>query len=209
VPLGPAETPADQNPTSLLASVLQQTEATIAGVGPEQAHLVTPCPDLDVTHLVDHMVGWASSFAARLHAQTFEGDPNSYRAGPHPAAAFHTAAESMLSAYRDDTEASGQMPPGFLMMEFLIHGWDLARATGQSTDFSPAAADEALAFAREMLAPEYRGPDKSFAFEVELGGAAGSVERLVAFSGRSPDWASPAATTKSAPSTATTTTRST
>ena len=209
MPPDPTETPTDQNPTSLLASVLQQTEGIIAGVGPEQADLATPCPDLDVAHLVDHMVGWAGSFAARLHAQTFEGDPNAYRAGPRPAAAFHTAAESMLSAYRDNTEASRQMSPGFLMMEFLIHGWDLARATGQATAFSPAAAAEALAFARQMLAPEYRGPDKSFAFEVGVGGAAGPVEQLVAFSGRSPEWSPPSATTQAAQSSATTTTRST
>jgi uncharacterized protein (TIGR03086 family) len=208
MPVDPTAAPTTQNATSLLASVLQQTEATIAGIAPEQVGLPTPCHDLDVAHLVDHVVGWASSFAARLHAQTFEGDPNAYRASPQPAAAFHVAAESMLAAYRDDTEASRQLPPGFLMMEFLIHGWDLARATGQSTDFSPAAADGALAFARQMLAPEYRGPDKSFAYEVELSAAASSVEQLLAFSGRSPEWAPSAGTTESTQSSATTTTRS-
>jgi len=41
----------------------------------------TSCRDLDVTGIVDHPVGWASSFAARLTGGEFEGEPNEYHAG--------------------------------------------------------------------------------------------------------------------------------
>ena len=172
----------------LLQSVLDDTEAVIASVAPGQEHLPTPCTDFDVARVVDHLVGWASSFAARLNGGSVTGDPNDYRAGESPATEFQQAAQSILAAYREGGEESQKLPVGILIMEFLVHGWDLATATGSPVRFSPAAADLALATGRQMLAPEYRGPGKSFGEEVAVSDAAGPVDRLVAFLGRDPGW---------------------
>jgi hypothetical protein len=38
-----------------------------------------------------------------------------------------------------------------------------------------------------MLMPAYRGPGKTFGYEVQVGGNASAVDRLVAFIGRDPD----------------------
>jgi uncharacterized protein (TIGR03086 family) len=173
----------------LLASAFDTTERIMAGVRPEQARLPTPCSDFDVARLVDHLVGWAKSFAAKLTGGTFEGDPNDYRAGADPAADFHDAAGTIVGAYRDGGDAAKQLPVGVLLMECIVHGWDLATATGQPTSFTRAEADRALDMGQQMLKPEYRGPGKAFGFEVEASDSAGSVEKLVAFLGRSPDWA--------------------
>jgi uncharacterized protein (TIGR03086 family) len=175
----------------LLESVLGETEATIASVTPGQEHLPTPCPEMDVARILDHMVGWANSFATRLTAGSVTGDPNDYRAGADPASEFHQAAGTIVGAYRDGGEQSQQLPIGFILMEFLVHGWDLAAATGRVVTFPPAAADLALATGRQMLKPEYRGPGKSFGYEVEVSDAAGPVDRLVAFLGRDPAWQAP------------------
>jgi len=43
-----------------------------------------------------------------------------------------------------------------------------------------------------MLKPEYRGPGKTFGYEVEVSDDAGPVDRLVAFLGRDPGWQGPA-----------------
>jgi len=172
----------------LLESVLDETQATIASVAPGQEHLPTPCPDFDVSRIVDHLVGWAHSFAARLTGGSDPGDPNDYRAGASPAAEFQQAAQAIVAAYREGSEPSRKLPIGFLIMEFLVHGWDLATATGRSAEFRPAAADLALATGRQMLQPEYRGAGKSFGDEVEVSDAAGPVDRLVAFLGRDPGW---------------------
>lgn len=177
--------------TDLLKSVLDQTEATIAAVAVAQEHLPTPCPELDVARIVDHLVGWAKSFGGRLTGRPATGEPNDYRAGPLPAMEFHHAAEQIIGAYREGGEQSQKLPVGFVMMEFLVHGWDLATATGRPTSFSPAAADLALETGRAMLKPEYRGPGKSFGYEVEVPDTAGSVDRLVAFLGRDPSWEIP------------------
>jgi uncharacterized protein (TIGR03086 family) len=175
----------------LLESVLDETEATITAVTPGQEHLPTPCTEMDVARILDHLAGWAGSFAARLTGRSVTGDPNDYRVTGNPVTEFHQAAQTIVGAYREGGEQSQKLPVGFLLMEFLVHGWDLATATGQSVSFEPAAADLALATGRQMLKPEYRGPGKTFGFEVEVSDDAGPVDRLVAFLGRDPGWQAP------------------
>jgi uncharacterized protein (TIGR03086 family) len=172
----------------LLESVLTETEAAIAAVRPGQEHLPTPCTELDVARIVDHLVGWAGSFAARLIGSPVTGGPNDYRVGADPATEFQQAARTIVSAYREGGEQAQKLPAGFLIMEFLVHGWDLATATGRSVSYRPAAADLGLATGRQMLQPEYRGPGKTFGYEVEVSDDAGPVDRLVAFLGRDPGW---------------------
>lgn len=168
---------------ALLESVLTKTEALISEVGPEQHLLPSPCPGLDVRHLVDHLVGWARESARRLHGEESSEEPNAYRSAD-PAAEFDHAAHRVLSGLRSAPEPA--MPPGMLLMEFITHGWDLARATGEPITYSDAEAEAALATGRHLLKPEYRG--EAFGPEVEPPDDATAVERLVAFLGRDPRW---------------------
>jgi uncharacterized protein (TIGR03086 family) len=180
-----------QSEIDLLESVLTGTEATIASVRPGQEHLPTPCTDLDVARIVDHLIGWARSFATRLTGGSDAGNPNDYRVAGDPVGEFHQAAHTIVGAYREGGEQSQKLPVGFLIMEFLVHGWDLATATGRSVSYLPAAAELGLATGRQMLQPEYRGPGKTFGYEVEVSDDAGPVDRLVAFMGRDPGWQGP------------------
>lgn len=168
---------------ALLESVLTKTEALIAEVGPEQHLLRTPCPDLDVRHLVDHLVGWARESARRVTGEESSEDPNAYRSDD-PAREFEQAATRLVSGLRAAAEPA--MPPGMLLMEFITHGWDLATATGEPITYSDDEAEAALSAGRAMLKPEYRG--ESFGPEVEAPDDATAVERLVAFLGRDPRW---------------------
>ena len=175
--------------SELLESVLGKTTALIAGVRPDQAHLPTPCTDYDVEQVVAHQVGWASKFAAQLTDQPFEGDPNAFQPGPEPAAEFGQAASVIVGAYQRGGEAAERVPLRLLLMEYLTHGWDVAVATGQPVPYTSDEAEPALAMAQGMLKPEYRGPGKAFGYEAEVAESAGTVDRLIACSGRSPDWA--------------------
>ncbi len=177
-----------ESEAALLASVLAETEVTIRAVGPDQRHWPTPCSDLDVARLTDHVVGWAVSFASRLTDGPDIGDPNAYRAGPSPATEFHQAAQRIVGAYRQATEQAQNLPMGFLIMEFLTHGWDIAAAIDRGVSYRGEAAELALQTGRVMLKPEYRGPGKAFGQEVPVPDSAGAVDRLVAFMGRNPDW---------------------
>jgi uncharacterized protein (TIGR03086 family) len=86
------------------------------------------------------------------------------------------------------TAQSQDLPVGFLIMEFLTHGWDLATAIGRPFSYSDEAAELALKTGRQMLKPNYRGPGKEFGQEVPISDSAGAVDRLVAFLGRNPVW---------------------
>ena len=177
-----------ESEADLLESVLAETEATLRAVGPGQGQLPNSCSDLDVARLTDHVVGWAASFASRLTDGADIGDPNAYRVGLSPAAEFHQAAQRIVGSYREMTEQSQNLPVGFLIMEFLTHGWDLATAIDRPVSYSDEAAELALKTGRLMLKPEYRGPDKAFGQEVPVPDSAGAVDRLVAFMGRNPVW---------------------
>jgi uncharacterized protein (TIGR03086 family) len=170
----------------LAESVLHETEATIGAVRPDQLDLPTPCFNFNVADLINHMVGWARNFAGRFTGVSGSEDPNEYRAGANPEVEFHQAAQTIIGAYRTVAEPTKQLPAGFIVMEFLTHGWDLAIATNQPANFSANAAELGLTTAREMLKPEDRGT--SFLPEFEVIATAGAVDRLVAFMGRNPDW---------------------
>ena len=96
-----------------------------------------------------------------------------------------------LGSYRRVAEPSKNLPVGFLIMEFLTHGWDLAAAIGHPVSFSDEAAELGLKTGRLMLKPEFRGPDKAFGEQVPIADSADAVDRLVAFMGRNPAWEGP------------------
>jgi uncharacterized protein (TIGR03086 family) len=172
----------------LLESVLAETEATIRAVGPGQGELPTPCTEMDVAGLTDHLVGWGVSFASRLTDGADTGDPAAHRVGPRPATEFHEASQRIIGSYRGDTEQSQNLPAGFLIMEFLTHGWDLAAAIDYPVSFSHEAAELGLRTGRSMLKPEFRGAGKTFGEEVPVSDSADATSRLVAFLGRNPEW---------------------
>jgi uncharacterized protein (TIGR03086 family) len=178
----------DDRDIGLLAASLAEAEAAVRAVRPEQRHLPTPCPDYDVGALVDHLVGWARSFAGRLTGDDREPDPASYRAGDDPGAEIHEAGSAIVAAFRAGSPAGAALPIGMLVGEYVVHGWELSRAIGREPVVDPAAAELALGTLSGMLKPEYRGEGKAFGLEVPVDGSAPAVDRLVGFSGRDPGW---------------------
>jgi uncharacterized protein (TIGR03086 family) len=69
-------------------------------------------------------------------------------------------------------------------LELLVHGWDIARATGSGVDVPPEVAGYVLGRARELVTEDKRG--RSFAAEVPAGPQATVLQRLIAFTGRVP-----------------------
>jgi uncharacterized protein (TIGR03086 family) len=172
----------------LLAASLSEAEASVRAVRPEQRPDPTPCPDYDVGALVDHLVGWARSFADRLTGAEGGTDPGSYRAGDDPGAELHEAAASIVASYRSGAPGAAQLPLGMLVGEYAVHGWELSRAIGREPQVDPAAAELALTTLQGMLKPEYRGEGRAFGLEVAVDPSAPAIDRLVGFSGRDPGW---------------------
>jgi uncharacterized protein (TIGR03086 family) len=74
----------------------------------------------------------------------------------------------------------------FVASDQFAHGWDLARALGNSTDLAPELAAELLDEAQAVVTPEMRGEDGRSAFGPEQVPPAGAsaADRLAAFLGR-------------------------
>jgi uncharacterized protein (TIGR03086 family) len=171
----------------------------LARVTPDQLVLDSPCAAWKVRDLVNHLVNGTHYFATVAQTGGPPGpDRPDHTAGDY-AAAYREGAARAVAAFRTDGVldrevrlAFGEMPASVFVMiaatDTLTHGWDVAKATGQSTDLDPALAAELLDFAHEHLADAYRGPEGTAAFgpDVDVGAAASAADRLAGFLGRHP-----------------------
>lgn len=189
----------------LLRAVLGELAPLVGAIAPEQRHDPTPCTAFDVEQLRDHMLGWLTNFAAGF-ADPDGQAPRSNNDGYHaPADAADASAQVDAAADRLDrairagaaarplrlgeNAMPGALALGMILWEYQVHGWDLARATGQTWSVPAAAAEESLAFAPAMLGPSYQGEGKAFGKPVDVPDTAPPLDRLIGLSGRDPNWA--------------------
>ncbi|MGH7912994.1 MAG: TIGR03086 family metal-binding protein [Candidatus Dormibacteraceae bacterium] len=178
---------------AMLEDVMRKTETLLAGVRPDQLGLPTPCSEWDVRQLQNHLVGWARHFAARESGQESSADPSTYEVSGDASGEFADSTGTLIAALDGKLSAppeppgEGAFPPTalttMLIGEYVVHGWDLATATGQKVAFTDPEAEAALGL-RSLLTPEYRG--QMFGAEVEPPAGASSLQQLVAFAGRQP-----------------------
>ena len=175
--------------------------ARLARVEASQWSSPTPCADWDVRALVNHVTGELLWIPPLLEGSTiaevgdrFDGDV----LGDDPlatwteAAALAQAAASQPGAQERTVHLSFGDHPGSgylgqVTCDVVIHGWDLARAIGAEDRIDAAL----LGFVDDFLGPqmeEWRGAGVLSAV-VDVGPDAGDQERLLAQTGRSPDWA--------------------
>ncbi|MFH9612675.1 TIGR03086 family metal-binding protein [Streptomyces pratensis] len=164
----------------------------------------TPCPDYSVRELLGHLLGLTVAFrdaALKKSGPTTDTSPDS--AIPVLPADWRTALppllDELVQAWRSPaalegmTRAGGVDLPGrvagaVVRNELVVHGWDLARSTGQEF-----RADEACLRSSEvMLTPgdddDRSGPGAIFGPPVPVPADAPLVDRVIALSGRRPDW---------------------
>jgi uncharacterized protein (TIGR03086 family) len=178
------------------------TAAIVKGVRADQMAAPTPCAEWDVRTLVNHVLGtlWLSEAlftdAAPRHPMAPGGVPGSDLAGDDPAAAYAEASAAALAAAgtgdtltRLHVTPLGDMPgpvlAGFTTLDILVHGWDLARATGQPAALADPLAGHVLAFAHQALAEEEHRAGR-IGPAVAVPGDAPVTDRLAGFLGRQP-----------------------
>jgi uncharacterized protein (TIGR03086 family) len=177
------------------------TAGIVKAVRPDQADAPTPCTEWDVRDLLSHIIGtlWLSeallSDRTPRHPMAPGGLPGTDLAGQDPAAAYAEASAAALTAAsagdtltRVHTTPLGDMPgpalAGFTTLDIVVHGWDLARATGQPAALDDTLAAHVLAFAEQAITPGFRAPRIGPA--VPVAADAPLTDRLVAFLGRQP-----------------------
>lgn len=182
-----------------LARALDATEQVIAAIRDEQWAGPTPCPEWDVRDLVSHLVLGNRLFTSVLGGERPPVPEGGARADVGRVdgdllSAYRDTAGPLLAAFREPgvLEQVVAVPagsvPGIVALhlrvtELLVHGWDLAHATGQPARFPDDLAEQELEFTRAKLAdlPPDRHP---FAPPQPVSEAAPAIDRLAACLGR-------------------------
>jgi uncharacterized protein (TIGR03086 family) len=169
-------------------------EAVLAGVAPGQWSAPSPCAGWSAADVAGHVIGnlrETEELARGRYTEARAGDPDS-AAGDDPLAAWRAARAGMTAALDPAALARlvpgpwGLMPLGEILersaMEFLVHTWDLAQATGQAVLLDPGLVRDALGPARQF-APLARSSGLVGA-ECAVAEDADDLTRLLAIFGR-------------------------
>jgi uncharacterized protein (TIGR03086 family) len=169
-------------------------ETMLAGVAPGRWSAPSPCAGWSAVDIAGHVIGdlrETEALARGRYAGNEAKDPRS-AAGGDPLAAWRVARAGMMAALDPAALVRlvpgpwGSMPLGKILercpMEFLVHAWDLAQATGQTAVLDPGLVHAALEPARQF-APLARlsglvGPECAVAEDAD------DLTRLLAIFGR-------------------------
>lgn len=195
-----------------LGPAAREVSRLLDGVTDAKLSDPTPCGETPVAGLLDHFMGLTLAFtwAAR---KTTKSEGGSDQAGPGKARAEHLdhdwraalpkQLDDLAQAWRDPaawegkTEAGGVRMPAEMMGavaldELVLHGWDLARGTGQAFTCDPASTGAVLAFTAESAKPENAANREGlFGPVVEVPETASDFDRALGFAGRDPAWTPP------------------
>lgn len=121
----------------------------VRAVGPDQWAAPTPCADWDVRALVNHVVGedlWAAELVRGATIDEVGDRLDGDLLGEDPVATAVDAAARATGVVAEAAPAKVHLSYGdedldeYLMQlsaDHLVHGWDLAAATGGATDLDP------------------------------------------------------------------------
>jgi uncharacterized protein (TIGR03086 family) len=176
----------------------------LEGVTDDQ--LTAPSPsDCDVATLLDHLMGLTMAFTWAAEKSTPPGgsrppsasgallDPD-WRAKLPGRLDALADAWSKPSAWEGMTEVGGNTLPGEVtgvvaLDEVVLHGWDLARATGQDFRCDPASAVAVLGFTERSAQPDQAASRTGlFGPVVPVAEDAPTFDRALGFAGRDPAW---------------------
>jgi len=176
---------------------LDATTKIVANVTRVQFGLPTPCAEYDVLALLNHMVGGNYRFV-----KIATGEPGDLVLATgafvedEATEPYRVSAVAVSEAWRDpailDRQVAlpfGEFPGSFALgihtVEAIVHGWDLAKATGQPTEVEPELFEVAWEQCK-MVDENFRGPGRPFGPAVSPPQSASDTERLVAWLGRQP-----------------------
>ncbi len=186
--------------TSRIGRALAATGVIVDGVRADQWALPTPCADWSVRTLVNHLVGGLRIFSALIEDRPVLDHDGTDWLGDDPRAAYRSAAAADARAWSragvgDLTfalavgDVPGPLATTIHLTEIVVHGVDLAVATGQEAAVDEELAAELLATMRATGIDAFRQPG-IFGPEVPAQAGEPAHRSLLHYLGRSPQHAS-------------------
>jgi uncharacterized protein (TIGR03086 family) len=189
------------------APPVRQLRALLLGIPDDHLGRPTPCPGWTVGDLLDHLIGLARAFTRAAQKRT--DAPGTGSVLPRPSAAnlspqwrsrLPVILEDLADSWRVPAAWEGTAQAGGVTMpavelgtaavnELIMHGWDLARATGQEFAADPRLLEPLIEFLSRG-APG--GTAGSFGRAVSAEDEADLLDQAVALAGRDPRWRPPA-----------------
>jgi uncharacterized protein (TIGR03086 family) len=185
--------------------VLRATAALVKTATERDLARATPCSDWTLRDLLAHMTVQHYGFAAASAGTG--GDLAIWQVrvfGPDPVAAYADAVEHVLAAFaRDGVLAQpfalpeisatltfpGSQAISFHFIDYVVHGWDVARTLGVPFELDSDVLQAALTVAQAVPDGDRRlVPGAAFKPSLALPEGAPLLDRIVAMLGRQPNW---------------------
>jgi uncharacterized protein (TIGR03086 family) len=192
-----------QTPGELYVRAMRSTQRFVAGVRPDQWHNATPCTEWDMSVLTNHVVSenlWAAELfpgktiaevGSRLDGNLLGDDP---RAAYDRSVALAVPAVEAPGRMEATVDLSFGPTPGAeyarqLFLDLLIHGWDIAKGSGQDATLEPDLVAACLPIAEYLTGMV--GDGGVYGSKIQVAPDADPQTRLLAILGRRSDWSAP------------------
>ncbi|MEH0982182.1 TIGR03086 family metal-binding protein [Micromonospora sp. CPCC 205556] len=183
------------NTSELLGAAAPPTVAVVRAISDDQLDLPTPCPDYTVRDLANHLFDVVVNFQVLARHREVDWSTKADQLTEGWRERFADEAARLVEAWADPAAEEGASPGMGLpqrtvglmgLVDLAVHGWDLARATGQSYRPAPEVTEAGHRFMDEM-GPMGRQMG-AFGAEVETGPGHTELDRLLGRCGRDPAW---------------------
>ena len=176
---------------------LGATGRVVEAVPADRWQAATPCAGWDVRALVNHLVSgnlWAASIGAGATIEGVGDRLDGDLLGTDPAGAYAESASAASAVFHRPGAlhapcgvsygpVSGSVYAGHRFIDVLIHGWDLATATGQDTTLDHQLVEACRKIAEPQI--ESLRASGAFANGARVPAEASAQTRLLALLGRS------------------------
>jgi uncharacterized protein (TIGR03086 family) len=180
----------------LYVRAMESTRGYVNSVKTDQWHGSTPCSEWDVKQVANHIIGenlWAAELFQGKGITEVGDRLDGDLAGADPAAAYAASVESATQAvtapgameatcHLSFGDYSGSDYAAQLFMDLLVHGWDIATATGQDARLDPELVQACLPIAAQ-LTTQFRGAGV-FGENLSVTADADAQTKLLALLGR-------------------------
>lgn len=175
----------------------------VTDIGDDQLGAPTPCRDTTVADLLDHVDGLCLAFTAAAVKDGVAGSQapaaDGSRLGPDWRMRISDRLAQLATAWQDETAWAGMTRAGGVDLpgdvagqvainEIVVHGWDIAAATGHDYACETELIQAAYAFVQAAVAQSPDGSPGLFGPPASVPESAPLLDRLIGLTGRDPAW---------------------